>query len=44
MSEDHAQARVVTPRLLASDRGCLRGSTVRDPNKIWERLEALFCE
>jgi len=34
MSEDGAP-RVVSPRLLASDRGCLRGSTVRDPDSIW---------
>jgi hypothetical protein len=44
MSHDRTQARIVAPRLLATDWGCLRGSTVRDPNKIWERLEPFFCE
>jgi len=44
MSEDRAQARVVAPLLLGSDCGCLRGSTVRDPNKIWGLLWPLFCE
>jgi hypothetical protein len=44
MSEDRAQVRVVDLRVLASDCGCRRGSTVRDPNKIWDRLEPRLCE
>jgi hypothetical protein len=36
---------LLAPAVLeAPDCGCLRGSTVRDPYRIWERLGPLFCK
>jgi hypothetical protein len=36
---------LLAPAVLeAPDCGCLRGSTIRDPYRIWERLGPLFCK